>query len=670
MIRNTVILAMVAGCCVCAKAAERVATASSPDGRNQIRLYLEPLAYDVLRDGQVLVAPSEIGMTVDGVLLAGKGAAPKVKTGTVSGIEKSPVYKKGTVNLERNETFVDFGKWGVRLAARNDGVAYRFETTMPGRIRVDGEKAYVTIPEASAVCQVNFTDAFGCEETVTETLAAKDVVTGGKGKKVAYLPVVCSVRGKTLAITESDVFDYPIWNFERADATAVPVVFQSVFAGWPKRTERVGGWGGKPEDHGLKEGGRWLKVLEHDGYLVETDGTRPFPWRTFVLADKPAQLCEADLVYALARPATSGSEFSWVKPGKVAWDWWNDWHLEGVPFKAGCNTKSYEYYIDFAARTGVEYVIFDEGWSEALNIWKFHPDVDVPHLIDYANKKGVGIILWMAWAQIYGKEDLVASHFAKLGAKGFKVDFMDRGDAEAERFLWKFADACARNQMLVDYHGVHRPTGMSRAYPNVLNYEGIHGLEQMKFYKGQDILGNDVRSFFGRLTAGPMDYTPGAMLNYPVGRYTGDWKHPGSMGTRSRQMAMMTLCEAPLQMLCDSPTRYEKNMECFRFMAAVPVVWDDTVGLGGTPETFAAVARRKGEVWYAAGISSAAAHDFELDTGFLGAGNWSAEIFRDAPDSVAEPTKFVRETRSVRAGDRILFRMAPGGGFTVRFTKQ
>ena len=249
---------------------------------------------------------------------------------------------------------------------------------------------------------------------------------------------------------------------------------------------------------------------------------------------------------------------------------------------------------------------------------------------------------------------------------------MDRGDAAVERFLWKLADERAKNKMLVDYHGMHRPTGMQRAYPNVVNYEGIHGLEQMKWFKNKyDMMASDVKSFFVRLTAGPMDYTPGAMLNFPIGKYTGNNHNPGSVGTRCRQMAMMAMYEAPLQMLCDSPAKYEANMECFKFMAATPVVWDDTVGLGGCPDTMAAVARKaKCGAWYAAGITNAEARDFDLCTKFLGAGEWTAEIFRDAPNADVEPAKYVHETKVVKAGDKFAVHMAPGGGFVVKFTQK
>ncbi len=671
-----------AGCCArncgtgCCAAPD--ATAVSPDGRNEIRLWSWPLAYEVRRDGKLVVAKSAIGMVVNGKSLRQGAAIKAVVRKSVKGAIATPVYKKETVDVSREETFADFGSWGVRLAARNDGVAYRFETSLPGKVKVNEERAQVWVPCGEMKCSLNYGSRYGCEETVPLSCKAKDIETGkDASRKYVYLPFVYSTCGTTVAVTESDVRDYPILNLKRESSPLKGVALDAEFSQWPKSVVNDSGEPYSP----TAARKRFWKIKEPAGYLVETDGTRTFPWRTFILADSPAKLCEADIVYALAEIMRDGyRDFEWVKPGKVAWDWWNAWDCKGE--KDGCTTAGYERFIDFAAKTGVEYVIFDEGWSEKLNIWKFSPAVDVPHLIKYAAKKGVGIILWMSWAQVYGDEARVASHFAKLGAKGFKVDFMDRGDADVERFLWKFADECAKNRMVVDYHGAHRPTGMSRAYPNVLNYEGVHGLECTKWYKGDyDFMDNDVKAFFLRMTAGPMDYTPGAMDNYPVGGYpkpdlkspyrTGNtYVNPGSVGTRCRQMAMMALYEAPLQMLCDAPTKYEKNMECFKFMAATPVVWADTIGLGGCPDSFAAVARKsKSGAWYAAAITNADGRDYELDTSFLGDGVWKAEIFRDAAESDVKPTAYVHEARDIKAGYKINLRMAKGGGFVVKFSR-
>ncbi len=681
LIATVCLVGLMTGCCDECVSRKTAGMAVSPDGKNEIRLSIAPLSYEVLRDGVVVVAKTPIGMKINGACLANKKAR-SIVTKKLSGTVATPIYKKSSVDLSGTETFTDFGDWGIRLIARNDGVAYRFETKLPGVVTVNSETAPLTIPSASTPCWLNYTGGFGQEESRPLAFTAKEINTdlnakanGWMGNKMVYLPFAYSINGTFVVVTESNVHDYPIWNFVSTPVVKDSVQLDSLFAAWPKKTGRQPDWDANAPD--LEKGGRKIIIREFENYLVKTAGTRTFPWRTFVLADKPSDVCEADIVYALAEPQAKDFDFSWVKPGKVAWDWWNC--FDNAPSTAkngGCTTKTYERFIDFAAKTGVEYVIFDEGWSEKLNIWKYHPEVDVPHLINYANKKGVGIILWMAWAQVYGEEEKVAEYFAKLGAKGFKVDFMDRGDAEVTTFLEKFAAACAKNKMLVDYHGVYRPVGLHRKYPNVVNYEGIHGLEQLKWFAGgveeeKVMMANDVRAFFLRLTAGPMDYTPGAMLNYAVGAgYKGSTRFPGSVGTRCRQMAMMVLYEAPLQMLCDSPTNYEKNMESFAFMAKTPVIWSDTIALGGCPDTLAAVARKANDgSWYAAAITDISARDFTVDTAFLGEGTWTAEIFKDGPDADKNGTSYIHETKTVTAGEKMAFKMAPGGGFVIRFSK-
>ena len=664
--------AAVAGC-TCNPIAKNEATAVSPDGHNEIRFQLKPFAYEVLRDGQTLVAKTAVGMKIDGACLCQNAMVKEVTTKALSGCEKTEVYKKDKVCLEGQETFIDYGDFGVRLVARNDGVAYRFETKFPGEVTVNCEKAGFTLcPKAECYVNYNGSDFKGDPlqnswESVNEKhLAGELKVPEGK---IAYLPFVFKAAdGTAVCVTESDLVDYPGWNLKNGEADK-GVLFRGEFAKFPKKVAFCEGWGNYHLDPNTRL--RSQKVLEREDFLVKTKGTRTFPWRCFQIGADASKLVESDLVWALATPNKAG-DGKWIKPGKVAWDWWNA--FDNLGEEQGCTTKGYERFIDFAAKNGVEYVIFDEGWSEKLNIWKYHPRVDVPHLIKYAEERGVGIILWMAWAQVVGEEEKVASYFAKLGAKGFKVDFMDRDDAACVNFLWKFADACAKEHMLVDYHGMFKPTGMERAYPNVLNFEGIHGLEQTKWYTAKwDMMASDVKSYFVRMSAGPLDYTPGAMDNYPVGPkelYKGTHTNPGSIGTRCRQMAMMTLYFAPLQMLCDSPTKYEKNLECFKFMAETPVVWDDTIGLKGDPDTMCACARRKGGAWYAAGMTNAEARDFDLCTKFLGAGEWTAEIFRDAPNADVEPAKYVHEKKVVKAGDKFAVHMAPGGGFVVKFTKK
>ena len=661
------LLATLAGFGVSVAAKVRPVPALSPDGRNEIRLEQNggTLAYSVLRDGVVVAAAAPIGLRVDGRDLFARVdlARATVTTTQGKGTLATPIYKKSSIDLAENRVHVAFPSGGaISLVARNDGVAYRLETTQASANRIENETASLAIPMREARCWFNTTGDFGMEESLVETARAADVFTGTRqkrgwgGDKLIYLPFVYSVAGKTVAVTESDVRNYPIWNLTRteAESTGGAVLFKSCFAGFPQATKR---------------GGRRITVDAHEPWLVESVGARTLPWRVFILADEPSKLCEADIVFALAAPAEKGSDFSWVKPGKAAWDWWNDWNLgNGLSFQTGCNTKTYERYIDFAGRNGIEYFVMDEGWCARLDIRKPNADVDLSHLINYAAERNVGIILWMAWAQVFGDEERVAAHFGAMGVKGFKVDFIDRGDAQSEAFMERFAAACAKYRLVVDFHGVHHPTGLQRRFPNILNYEGVHGLENLRNHARDGAVPNDVRTFFCRMTAGPMDFTPGAMRNFARGDYKPNRHEPGALGTRCRQLAMAILYEAPLQMLCDSPAQYEANRECLDFLSSIPTVWDDVKGLAGDPDSYVVAARRRGRDWFVAGMTDWTARDFVLETQFLGSEPWRMELFSDALESDAAATDYRRQVRHLSAGERIPLHLASGGGFAIRFT--
>ena len=653
-------------------------SAKSPDGQNEIRLDTEPaLRVTILRRGQPRAEVRNISLDVEGRgVLGGAGcAASGVRDARHDAVIQTPIYKRACIQDNGAGTCVSFGDWSVELHARNDGVAYRFATKFGGEITVKGETARLAFPSpdqkvwAAANRQAPENDPLQDSwEGVYGLVPVNEAPEPGT-KKIWYAPITASYPdGVAMTITESDIVDYPGWNFARGGD---PASLDPVFARYPTKT-RYWTWGAGYSE----EPTRYQRVVERADFLARTKGTRTFPWRVFVLADGFAQLPAADIVYALASPSKIG-DASWVKPGKVAWDWWNCWNVSGeyggmrpVDFKAGCNTKTYEYYIDFAAKYGVEYVIFDEGWSQKLKILEVNPEVDVPHLIKYGKERGVGIILWAAWAQFLGREEQVVSHYAKMGAAGFKIDFMDRDDQVVVNFLARMAALCAKYRLVVDYHGMYKPSGLQRTYPNILNFEGVHGLECCKGGKACTYFPDkDCTIVFTRMVAGPMDYTPGAMLNVPRNRWKPTPWQPSTPGTRAHQMALMALYEAPLQMLCDSPTQYLKNKECFTFMAQTPVTWDETIGLAGEPDKFAAIARRKDGVWYLAAIAGADGRDATFDTSFLGAGRWDAEIFADGPNSDRDATDYVHLRRTVAAGEKLAVKIPSDGGYVVRFTQ-
>lgn len=651
--------------------------ATSPDGLNEIRLNTEPeLTYSVYRKGQVRVAPTALSMTIQGQgVLGGKGLQAKGSTKLERNeVVPSPFYKKASFLDNGKETLVDFGNWQVRLQARNDGVAYRFETAFGGEVVVETEQAGVKFPSPDTC--LYWGNHWGewqgdVLQNSWEDIYKKNTVKQLPAEGLVYLPLLVHYPdGGVMEVMEADLLDYPGWNMKRPAAFDDQLVAN--MARYPVCVTNQEGavLSSKPARH--------VRVTKRAPFLAKTKGTRTYPWRAFILADREIDLVNNDLIVALATPSQI-KDTSWIKPGKVAWDWWNDCNIYGAPanfravdFKSGFNTKTYEYFIDFAAKKGVEYVIFDEGWSEKLNIWKYHPDVDVPHLVKYANDRGVGIILWCAWSQVCFGDDMVRAFekFSKMGVKGFKIDFFDRDDQGVEQVIERLAKTASEYKQILLLHGMHKPTGLSRTWPNVLNYEGVFGLEQAKWTseKEVDFPQNDLRVFYTRMVAGPMDYTPGAMLNYAKGKFKVDMNKPGSQGTRVHQMALMSLFEAPVQMLCDSPTQYLLNTECFDFMAEVPTVWDETVPLLGKLDHYAVLARRKGDVWYLSAIASWDGAELEVATDFLGKGKWNATIFADGPNATREGSDYVKRSATVTAGEKVKLSIAPGGGWTARLT--
>ena len=649
-----------------AASAEEIKTFSavSPDGQNEVRLELSEskgLQYSVLRRGRFLVEPTELALKVGVSWLNGRevyllGKKVESETRKVEGSLATPIYKKSSIDLAANEVKVDFGDWAVRLHARNDGVAWRFETEFEGEITVTAENTTVRFPEKTELCY----GMVGGFATSFETPAKVGPVESVKAghPQIVITPFAAVVPGAgAVAVTESNLLDYPGLNFYRRDGDTD--MLRSWQAGVPSKTERRG---------------RWIRVKERFGYLARTKGTRAFPWRVFVLGDTPSDFVSSDAVYALAEPSRIG-DASWVKPGLVQWDWWHGFKITDVPgLKTGCNYETYKAYIDFAAENGVGYIIMDEGWSEKLNLDKPRAKANVEGVIKYGKEKGVDVILWAAWSMLSTPEDRerIFSRYSKMGAKGFKIDFMDRDDQILERFLEDTAADAAKYRLVIMYHGIHKPTGLQRTYPNILNYEGVFGLEQGHSRGGRkDVLANDVNLVYTRMVAGFMDYTPGAMRNRAFDAPDFVKGSPSAVyGTRAHQLALFPLFEAPVQMLCDSPTQYRTAPECVKFMVNVPTVWDETVGVAGEIDKFAVVARRKGADWWLGAITNWEAREIEIPTLFLGSGEWKVEAFEDAPDADKNAEHYVRREFTIKAGDKIKVRLAPGGGYAARFVSR
>ncbi len=650
---------LLAGCfiAVCADAQE-VFRAVSPDGLNEVRLESgdSGMRYSLYRRGRTFVAPAKLSLcTKEHGWMDGNGIKPVASTRKVAGRIATPLYKKSEVDLAANETRIDFGDWAVVLHARNDGVAWRFETEYGGEITVNAESTNIRFPEETMLCYTQAGGLVSGWEKPAKIGLVESVSAGHP--QIVMTPFTATVPNVgVVTVTESNLRDYPGLNFYRRENE--PDTLRSWQAGAPKDVT----------SHRRK-----IKVASRHRYLARTKGKRAFPWRVFVLGDTPSDLVASDAVYALAEPSRV-ADASWVKPGQVAWDWWNAFQITDVPgLKTGCNFETYKEYVNFAAANSIAYIIMDEGWAEKLDPEKMRDEVNVPGVIAYAKEKGVGVILWAAWAPLTDREKRlrVFERCAAMGAKGFKIDFIERDDQVAGKFLEETAADAAERKLVVLYHGIHKPTGLQRTYPNILNYEGVYGLEQGGSIGGRkEVTANDVNLVYTRMVAGFMDYTPGAMRNRAFDAPPFDKNHTpkACYGTRCHQLALFPMFEAPIQMLCDSPTQYRTEPECTAFITKVPAVWDETVGVAGEIGKFASVARRKGGEWWLGAITNWEGREVELPTGFLGGGEWRVEAFEDASDAGMNAEHYVRREFTHKAGGAIKVRLAPGGGFAARFT--
>ena len=409
------------------------------------------------------------------------------------------------------------------------------------------------------------------------------------------------------------------------------------------------------------------EFLRKADYIAVTEGTRTYPWRVVTVDEDDRALLENYLPYQLASKAVEG-DASWVRPGKISWDWWNGLNVYGVDFEAGVNTATYKYFIDFAARYGLEYILLDEGWSvSTLNIREPRREVDLKEIVRYGNEKGVGVILWTLWNPM--KKDLtgILDTYRDWGVKGIKIDFMQRSDQEMVNFYEQIARAAYDRGLLVDFHGSFKPAGLQRKYPNVLSFEGVYGMENDKCSK--DITpAHDCVLPFTRMVAGPMDYTPGATVNATAADFSVSWSHPMSQGTRAHQAALYVIYESPLQMLCDSPSHYLRTPEFTGFIAAVPTVWDQTAALHASAGEYAAVARRNGDRWYIGAITDWTGRDMEIDLSFLGEGRYRMQYFADGVNADSYAQDFRTGEREVTREDKLNVRLASGGGWAAILT--
>jgi len=626
---------------------------TSPNGQLTVEIRADKqLAFSVSLNGQQLLKPSTIGLELpDGTIVGDnlKGKKAKISK-TQSQDISAPFYRQKSFKAQWRQLDLPLGNgFSLQFRAFDEGVAYRFCTTQKREVVIKNERANYQFGKDKKAWLAYTTNAekpfaMAFQNIYDETLLDTAV------NRIAFLPATVDCGAAKVTLLESDLRSYP-GMFVRANGHFL----QGVFAPYPKKMDYYK-WRGMSY------------VAETEDYICKTKGARTYPWRILAVTQKDTEMPVNNLVYALAEPNRIG-DTSWIKPGKVAWDWWNDWNLKGVDFETGINNDTYKYYIDFAAKNHVEYVVLDEGWydSNRGDIMNSIDAIDLPGLISYGRERGVGIVLWTVFNVLDEHLEEACKKYADMGIKGFKVDFIDRDDQTAVEMAYRIAEACARHHLFLDYHGFWKPTGMSRTFPNLLNYEGVFGMEEIRWCEPEKNMPLYQVTFpYIRMMAGQVDFTPGAMRNGTKYDWKAIYTKPISMGTRCNQLACYIIHDSPFTMLCDSPTNYEREEECLHFITSLPVVFDETRIPQGEMGKYIVTARRKGSEWFVAGQTNWDARELTISFDFLDPGKtYQAQLFCDGTNANHDAEDYQVKNLQVNSTTQLNIKLASGGGFAL-----
>ena len=636
-------------------AKEKKYVLSSPDGTLKMEISAgNELAYQVMHGNDTILSHSNIGLVLENGTIVGK--TPRItgeRRRKIKDNIESPFYRFKEFVATGNELDLKLkGGFGIIFRAYNEGVAYRFYTTQSSGIIIKEEQAEFNFKE-------DYTAYLPYTTNDKKPMAMAyqnvyDITPLSKAQpKLAFLPVTVDCGSVKLTLLESDLEAYPGMFVQSQQGK---YGLKGVFAPYPAKTDFY----------------PWRKqeyVTETTDFISRSRGSRSYPWRVLAITEKDTDMPVNNLVYALASPNRIG-DTSWVKTGKVAWDWWNDWNLKGVPFKAGINMDTYKYYIDFASRNGIEFIVLDEGWYDPKSgdMLTVIPELDLPELIAYGKSKGVEIVLWTVFNVLDSQLEAACKKYADMGIKGFKVDFLDRDDQTAVEMVYRIAEMTARYKLTLDLHGIYKPTGINRTYPHIINFESVFGMEEVKW---TDIKNNmplyDVTFPYIRMMAGPVDYTPGAMRNATKADWRAMYYTPASMGTRCHQLAAYIVHDSPFTMLCDAPTNYLNEQECVDFIASLPVEVDSTFIASGELGKYIVTVRKKDVNWYIGGMTNWDERDVQLDFSFLPEGmSYTAVLFKDGVNANKQAEDYRKETIRIDKDSRLTLHLASGGGFAMK----
>lgn len=633
---------------------------ASPQGTAQITIHIqERITYSVKWKDRTLISSAPLSLTFQG--LPPFGVNPRLRKSSRRFIDEIivPVVpeKQSRIVHTCNELTLSFSH-GCQLVFRayDNGVAYRWVTDLKKPVIVQAEQVEFPLSDPDAKLYIPLlpgrdgVDKFhtSYEENYT-VMPLRDLTP----EQTGFLPLLVKFgSGPSMVITEADLDDYPgLYLCGRAGAAGL----MGVFPAFPLE-EQVFGAEFKQK-----------LVTRRADYLAETSGSRAFPWRVVLLAEKDADLIQNTMVYCLAPPCKL-NDTSWIRPGKCTDDWTIDTNLYGVPFRAGLNTETYKYFIDVAARFRIPYVMLDAGWSNNDDLFEINRQVDVMEVISYAREKGISLFLWTLAMTIDRQLDEVLPQFEQWGIKGIMVDFMDRDDQNMVRFYRRIAEATAKHHLMVLFHGAYKPAGLRREFPNVVTGEAVLGHEYNKW--SERVTPEHIASLpFIRMTAGPLDYEGGPMLNAQKSDFRAVFNKPMSQGTRVHELALYAVFESPMQYLAGNPSDYLREPEFTQFLADIPTLWDETIALDGTVGDYLLLARRRGDNWYLAAITDWEPRTLRAPLSFLKRGDWQAEIYADGINADRYASDYRRYTLQITAADTLTLRLSPAGGCMIKLTR-
>ena len=620
---------------------------SSPNGEIKVTLNItDKIYYSIAYDGDVLLKDNSLQLALKDEVL---GQNPRLRRRKYVSVDEqlTPVMplKFSTVTNQYNQLTLTFKNYSVEFRAYDDGVAYRFVTSRKGEVEVLGEEFAVNFPDDYLL---HLQQPGGFKTSYEEPYTHVSSNEWKPSDKMSVLPVLIDTRKQyKILISESDLTDYPCMFLKGTGDNGIVSTF-------PKAPLAFG-----------EDGDRSLKITQEADYIAKTSGARNYPWRYFVLTKDDRQLLENTMTYKLAGK-NQLQDVSWIKPGQVSWEWWNDASPYGpdVNFVSGYNLETYKYYIDFASKFGIPYIIMDEGWAKSTrDPYTPNPKVDLHELIRYGKEKNVGIVLWLTWLTVENNFDLFKT-FNEWGIKGVKIDFMDRSDQWMVNYYERVAKEAAKHHLFVDFHGSFKPAGLEYKYPNILSYEGVRGMEQM----GGCYPDNSIYLPFMRNAVGPMDYTPGAMISMQPNVYRAERPNSASIGTRAYQLALFVIFESGLQMLADNPTLYYRNEDCTRFITSVPVTWDETMALEAKAGEYAIIAKRKGDKWFIGGMTNngQTEREFAVKLDFLKKDRaYQMTSFEDGINAGRQAMDYRCKSSQVKNGDVLTVKMVRNGGFAA-----